>query len=252
MHAARCSSSGSCCQLSPSTSGRFSCPALPVRPHQRLAPARSQGPPPGGPTQYEEDLKQRSSYNYPPPPPRQQRPDAPPPEDPKNLGSFSKALVAAAFITGLGAGFYFDSSITLSPSNVASTEIVDRRTPNSELCMAYGSSAMVFDSRVFVSYNPFNVYVTQPEVKPGCVLGRSNFNVLENEKLVTNKQADNCKRRMNTFAFVGDLKGDPEISCVYHSEEAENQYLVNPSKSLDTITNPPSNDPEAPAATGPQ
>ena len=28
---------------------------------------------------------------------------------------------------------------------------------------------------------------------------------------------------MNTFAFVGDLEGSPEVSCVYHSEEAENQ-----------------------------
>lgn len=30
---------------------------------------------------------------------------------------------------------------------------------------------------------------------------------------------------MNTFAFTGDLKNAPEVSCVYHSEEAENQYL---------------------------
>lgn len=49
---------------------------------------------------------------------------------------------------------YFDSNITLTPSNVASTEIVDRRTPNSELCMAYGYSAMAFDQRLFVSFNP--------------------------------------------------------------------------------------------------
>lgn len=88
------------------------------------------------------------------------------------MSSYTKALIAAAFVTGLGAGVYFDSEITLHPSNVASTEIVDRRTPNSELCMAYGYSAMVFDQRVYVSYNPFNVYVTQPEVKPGCVLRR--------------------------------------------------------------------------------
>ena len=33
---------------------------------------------------------------------------------------------------------------------------------------------------------------------------------------------------MNTFAFVGDLDNSPEVSCVYHSEEAENQYLLNP------------------------
>lgn len=73
-------------------------------------------------------------------------------------------------------------------SQVASTEIIDRRTPNAEVCMAYGYSAMVFDQRVFVTYNPFNLYVTQPEVKPGCILRRSNFNVLEREKLVDNKQ----------------------------------------------------------------
>ncbi len=36
---------------------------------------------------------------------------------------------------------------------------------------------------------------------------------------------DQCKQRMNTFAFTGDLKNAPEVSCVYHSEEAENQYM---------------------------
>ena len=41
-----------------------------------------------------------------------------------------------------------------------------------------------------------------------------------------------CKRNMNTFAFVGDLKGQPQVSCVYHSEEAENQFLKNPKMSM--------------------
>ena len=36
-----------------------------------------------------------------------------------------------------------------------------------------------------------------------------------------------CKSRMNTFAYMGDLKGSPDVACVYHSEEAENQYLDN-------------------------
>uniref|UniRef100_A0A383WLA3 Uncharacterized protein n=1 Tax=Tetradesmus obliquus TaxID=3088 RepID=A0A383WLA3_TETOB len=148
------------------------------------------------------------------------------------LSGYTKALIAAAFVTGLGAGVYFDAEINLSPNQVASTEIIDRRTPNAEVCMAYGYSAMVFDQRVFVTYNPFNLYVTQPEVKPGCILRRSNFNVLEREKLVDSKQVESCKKRMNTFGFVGDLAKDPEVSCVYHSEEAENQYLLNPEKSL--------------------
>lgn len=34
----------------------------------------------------------------------------------------------------------------------------------------------------------FNVYVSQPEVKPGCVLRRANFNVLERRGLVDNQQ----------------------------------------------------------------
>jgi len=67
------------------------------------------------------------------------------------------------------------------------------------------------------------VYVSQPEVKPGCVLRRANFNVLERRGLVDGQQVAACKRNMNTFAFVGDLEGSPEVSCVYHSEEAENQ-----------------------------
>ena len=35
----------------------------------------------------------------------------------------------------------------------------------------------------------FNVYVTQPEVKPGCVLRRSNWSVLEGRKLVDDTEA---------------------------------------------------------------
>ncbi len=33
------------------------------------------------------------------------------------------------------------------------------------------------------------MYVTQPEVKPGCVLRRSNWSVLEGRKLVDDTQA---------------------------------------------------------------
>jgi hypothetical protein len=171
----------------------------------------------------------------PPPPPNNSGGGGP---DSGGLNGYTKALIAAAFVTGLGAGVYFDAEINLSPNQVASTEIIDRRTPNSEVCMAYGYSAMVFDQRVFVTYNPFNLYVTQPEVKPGCVLRRSNFAVVEKDELVTPKQVEACKKRMNTFGFVGDLSDNPEVSCIYHSEEAENQYLVDPAKALGASDNP--------------
>jgi hypothetical protein len=132
----------------------------------------------------------------------------------------------------MGAGIWFDSEVTFAPNNVASTVLVDTKTPNSEVCMANGYSSMVFDERIFVSFNPFNVYVSQPEVKPGCVLRRANVNVLESRGLVDQSQVQACKRNMNTFAFVGDLAGTPQVSCVYHSEEAENQFLRNPEKSV--------------------
>lgn len=98
---------------------------------------------------------------------------------------------------------------------------------------------------ICLSSSHMKVYVTQPVIKSGCVLRRANVGILERENLVEKKDVDMCKNRMNTFAFtgeliaidseevefknlflcVGDLKNAPEVSCVYHSEEAENQYL---------------------------
>lgn len=137
---------------------------------QRVCTVRadfSRDPRAGGPGTQREPWRNSGSYDMPPaqnmPPPRINMPgpppNGPPPpppngNDPGRSNSFTRALVAAAFITGVGAGVYFDSNITLSPTNVASTEIVDRRTPNSELCMAYGYSAMALDQRLFVSFNP--------------------------------------------------------------------------------------------------
>lgn len=148
------------------------------------------------------------------------------------FSNLTKAFVAGSFILGMGAGIWFASEVTFAPKNVASTVLVDTKTPNSEVCMANGYSSMVFDQRLFVSFNPFNVYVSQPEVKPGCVLRRANFNVLESRGLIDSQQVQDCKRNMNTFAFVGDLTGNPQVSCVYHSEEAENQFLRNPDKAI--------------------
>lgn len=61
---------------------------------------------------------------------------------------------AGAFVMGMGAGVWFNSEASFRPNNVASTEMIDRKTPNSELCMANGYSSMVFDQRIFVSFNP--------------------------------------------------------------------------------------------------
>jgi hypothetical protein len=84
-------------------------------------------------------------------------PGGPPPGNQNTNGDGSwrnRALLAGAFFLGLGAGVWFSEDVNLYPNNVASTELVDRRTPNSEVCMSNGYSAMVFDQRLFVSFNP--------------------------------------------------------------------------------------------------
>lgn len=50
----------------------------------------------------------------------------------------AQALIAGAFVCGLGVGVYYDSEVVLSPQNLSSTQIIDRSSPNSDVCMAYG------------------------------------------------------------------------------------------------------------------
>ncbi|CAI5507157.1 unnamed protein product [Closterium sp. Naga37s-1] len=165
----------------------------------------------------------------PPPPPPPQIP--PPPRSSNPFAAVSKFALAGVFLLGIGAGVSVDTVLNVEPSNVASREVIDRQTPNPDICLANGMSAMVLDQRLFISFNPFNVYVSQAEVKPGCVLRQSNWHVLESKGLVSSDEVRDCKRNMNTFGFVGDLRESPEVSCVYHSETAENLFLEDASKS---------------------
>lgn len=85
-----------------------------------------------------------------------QPPGGPPPRKPSGGGGEwrNRALITAAFVLGVGAGVWFTEDVNLYPNNVASTELIDRKTPNSELCMSSGYSSMVFDQRLFVTFNP--------------------------------------------------------------------------------------------------
>ncbi len=138
------------------------------------------------------------------------------------------ALFGVIFLMGMGVGIGFTSTATFSPENVASREVIDRSAPNAEICAQFGASAVVTDMRVFLTLNPFNVYVTQPSMTPGCVLRRNNWAVLEQQKLVSQEQVRNCKNRMNTFGFTGTLEGTPTIDCIYQNEAAGNLFLNRP------------------------
>lgn len=141
----------------------------------------------------------------------------------------SNSLLAGIFILGVGTGVTVDSQINTNPKDLASRDAVDKAAPNSKLCTQYGASAMAFDQRVFVSFNPFNVYVAQADVKPACVLRSSNVvPVLQDKGLIDNKEVRECKSKMNTWAFVGELGDYPQLSCVYQSQDAQNEFLSNP------------------------
>ena len=144
--------------------------------------------------------------------------------------SVSQALLAGVFVLGIGTGVTVDSQINTSPKDLASRDAVDQAAPNPQLCTTMGASAMAFDQRVFVSFNPFNVYVAQADVKPACVLRPSNVvSVLQDQRhLLNEKEVRACKQNMNTWAFVGDLNDLPQLSCVYKSEDAQNEFLSNP------------------------
>lgn len=144
--------------------------------------------------------------------------------------SVSKALLAGVFILGIGLGVTVDSAINTNPRDLASRDAVDQAAPNPKICATYGASAMAFDQRVFVSFNPFNVYVAQADVKPACVLRPSNVVPIlkDTEHLLNDNEIRSCKANMNTWAFVGDLDAKPQLSCVYKSEDAQNEFLSNP------------------------
>lgn len=141
----------------------------------------------------------------------------------------SKSLLAGVFVLGVGLGVTIDSQVNTNPKDLASRDAIDQAAPNPTLCAKLGASAMAFDQRVFVSFNPFNVYVTQADVKPGCVLRPENVvSVLRERGLIDDNEVRACKNNMNTWAFVGDLGETPQLSCVYKSQDAQNEFLSNP------------------------
>ncbi|BAY40636.1 hypothetical protein NIES2111_50230 [Nostoc sp. NIES-2111] len=155
------------------------------------------------------------------------------PKSPNSISSmfnlFTIAILGGVFVLGIGIGIAFSSTTTLSPSNVASREFIDTKAPNPEICVQYGASAMVMDARLFVTLNPFNVYVAQPSMRPGCVLRQNNWALLEQRKLVTSDQVRECKNRLNTFGFTGNLDSEkPDIRCIYQNESAQNFFMSQP------------------------
>ncbi len=146
-----------------------------------------------------------------------------------NFNYVSLAILGAIFVVGIVVGMAFSTTASYSPKNVASREVIDRSVPDAELCQQFGAAAIVSDLRVYLTLNPFNVYVTQPTMEPGCVLRRNNWAVLEKRQVVSNAQVKDCKNRMNTFGFTGQIdSADRVVDCVYQNDAAGNLFLNRP------------------------
>jgi hypothetical protein len=50
----------------------------------------------------------------------------------------------------------------------------------------------------------------------------------QERQLISNDEVDACKNGYNTWAFVGDLNSRPQLSCVFQSDDAQNEFLSNP------------------------
>lgn len=50
----------------------------------------------------------------------------------------------------------------------------------------------------------------------------------EERKLLTDEDIEACKFSYNTWAFVGDINNQPQLNCVWQSDDAQNEFLSNP------------------------
>jgi len=141
-----------------------------------------------------------------------------------NLGTV--AVLGGMLVVGIGIGTGISSTTQGDQGNIASSQQLDMAVPDPEFCRQWGASAFVMDIELYTTMNPSSSFVTQPALKPGCVIRRENWSVLQKEGAITSEQMRQCKQRMNTFAYVGSVKDKPIVRCVYQTDTSENKFLT--------------------------
>ncbi|MEM7769593.1 MAG: DUF3172 domain-containing protein [Cyanobacteria bacterium P01_A01_bin.37] len=144
--------------------------------------------------------------------------------------STKAAMIGSVLIIGIAVGAFFGYSANFSNESVASRVVIEESVANPEICAQFGAGAIAIDLRAFVTLNPFKVFISQPLMQPGCVLRSNNWDILESRGLLVSDDIRDCKRRMNTFGFTGDIEqsgADPQIACVYENDAARNLFLEN-------------------------
>jgi hypothetical protein len=141
-----------------------------------------------------------------------------------NVGTI--AVLAGVLVVGIGIGTAISSTTQGNQGNIASSQQLDMAVPDPEFCRQWGASAFVMDIELYTTMNPSSSFVTQPALRPGCVIRRENWSVLQKEGAVTAEQMRQCKQRMNTFAYIGSIKDKPIVRCVYQTDIRENQFVT--------------------------
>jgi hypothetical protein len=141
-----------------------------------------------------------------------------------NLGTL--AVLAGVLVVGIGIGTGIASTTQGNQGNIASSQQLDMAVPDPEFCRQWGASAFVMDVEIYTTMNPSTSFVTQPILRPGCVIRRENWSVLQREGAVTSEQMRQCKQRMNTFAYVGSVKDKPVVRCVYQTDIRDNAFVT--------------------------
>jgi hypothetical protein len=136
------------------------------------------------------------------------------------------AVLAGVLVVGIGIGTGISSTTQGNQGNIASSQQLDMAVPDPEFCRQWGASAFVMDIELYTTMNPSSSFVTQPSLKPGCVIRRENWSVLQKEGAITAEQMRQCKQRMNTFAYIGSVKDKPVVRCVYQTDITENKFVT--------------------------
>ncbi len=143
-----------------------------------------------------------------------------------NLNTGTVAVLAGVLVVGVGIGSAITSTTQGGQGNIASQQQLDMAVPDPEFCRQWGASAFVIDVEMYTTLNPSTSFVTQPALQPGCVIRRENWTVLQKQGAITNEDVRECKQRMNTFAYIGSIRDNPVVRCVYQTDVNENKFIT--------------------------
>ncbi len=132
---------------------------------------------------------------------------------------------AIGLVIGTGIGSAVTRTTQGGQGNIASQQQLDMAVPDPEFCRQWGASAFVIDVEMYTTLNPSTSFVTQPALQPGCVIRRENWTVLQKQGAITNDDVRECKQRMNTFAYIGSIRDNPVVKCVYQADINENKFI---------------------------